>query len=215
MKSRLDSSLLCQFRAGDSPVHRIGAGKKLVFTAMLSAAAFGAREPLLLLGLGVTNLAYYSIARLKWLDFWHDVRLFLLQTVIVVLLYVVRDGLEAGAGPGIRTGLQILFFFMPFAVFMRTTSTAAIMKSMQTILPRRVAFFTFTSFRFIPFFAREIREISQAQRLRGARITPRDLANPHNWSDIFHCLMIPLIVRALKTAQDAALSAEARGLGRR
>ncbi len=52
-----------------------------------------------------------------------------------------------------------------------------------------------------------------AQKLRGARLKPMKILFPGFWTDIFHCLVIPLIVRALKTADEAALSAQARGMG--
>ena len=43
----------------------------------------------------------------------------------------------------------------------------------------------------------------------------RQCLNPLNWKDLFSCLAIPMVVRALKTANEAALSAEARGFGRK
>jgi energy-coupling factor transport system permease protein len=205
---------MCQYRGGRSPVHRLPAGWKIVLTAAMSTAAFGAGDSTTLAVLAAINTGYYALARLRMADLWRDIRLFLVQTVIVVVLYMIRDGVEDGFWPGLRTGLQVLLFFLPGAVFLRTTQASQIMRSLQKIMSRRVAFFVFTSFRFIPFFAREMREIALVQRLRGARLDPRSLMNPKNWPDIFHCLMIPLIVRALKTAREAALSAEARGFGR-
>ena len=86
------------------------------------------------------------------------------------------------------------------------------MGSLKKIMPERLAFLLFTSLRFLPFFARESREIVLAQQLRGAPIGIRQAWNPAHWKDLFHCLMIPLMVRALKSARAAALSAEARGL---
>ncbi len=205
---------MCQYRAGGSPVHRLSAGWKIVLTAALSTAAFGGGNATTLAVLAALNTGYYALARLRIADLWRDIRLFLLQTVIVVILYVIKDGIADGFWPGLRTGLQVLLFFLPGAIFLRTTQASQIMRSLRKIMSRRVALFVFTSFRFIPFFAREMREIALAQRLRGARLDRRSLMNPKNWPDLFHCLMIPLIVRALKTAQEAALSAEARGFGR-
>lgn len=74
-------------------------------------------------------------------------------------------------------------------------------------------FLLFTSMRFVPFFAREIGEIAMAQRLRGARLSVRKIPGLDFWNDLFHCLMIPMLVRAFKTADEAALSAQARGMG--
>jgi energy-coupling factor transporter transmembrane protein EcfT len=89
------------------------------------------------------------------------------------------------------------------------------MHGLRRILPYRLAFLVATSLRFVPFFAREIHEIAVAQRLRGANLTARALVNPLCWKDLFFCLLVPILVRAMKTADEAALSAEARGFGTR
>jgi energy-coupling factor transporter transmembrane protein EcfT len=205
---------MCQFKERSSPVHALPAGWKLLLSILLSVTAFGARSFQFVALLFLVNITYYLLARLRWMELWRDIRLFLVQTAIVVILYVFRDGVVNGFWPGVRTGLQIMLFFLPGAVFLRTTKASQIMRSLQRIMPRRIAFFVFTSFRFIPFFAREMREIALAQRLRGAQLEARRLITPRNWPDLFHCLMVPLLVRALKTAKSAALSAEARGFGR-
>ncbi|NVN92028.1 MAG: energy-coupling factor transporter transmembrane protein EcfT [Desulfuromonadales bacterium] len=203
----------CQFLVADSPVHRLGAGLKLLIGTLLCAAAVIAQEPWslgLVLGL---NILYYFGARLSIFDLWRDTRYLLFQMLFIMGMYLFRYGYPAGVWPGLRIALQIALFFIPGIVFLRTTQASQMMRGLNRILPYRLSFLVFTSFRFVPLFAREIREITMAQRLRGARLAPRDLINPANWGDIFHCLMIPLIVRALKTADEAALSAEARGFG--
>jgi energy-coupling factor transport system permease protein len=204
-----------QYRAVDSPIHRIPAGWKLVIGCLLSFAAFAAREPWVLAGLAALNFAYYLLARLKLSELWRDVRFFLVQMAIIIILYLIRFGFPEGVWPGVRTGLQILFFFMPGVVLLRTTRSSDMIRGLRRILPESLAFVIFTSLRFVPFFARELREITMAQRLRGAPLAPRQLINPLNWREAFHCLTIPLVVRALKTAREAALSAEARGFGKK
>lgn len=201
-----------QYCANDSPVHRVGAGWKLILSGVLGALAIAARSPWALGILFGIDLTYYFAARLRLIDFWRDIRIFIIQMAIITILYLMRYGLE-GLWPGIRTGVQILLLFLPAAVFLRTTQGSQMMQSLKRIMPERLSFILFTSLRFVPFFARELREIAMAQRLRGAPIAPRQLWNPIHWKDVFQCLMIPLMVRALKTARDAALSAEARGFG--
>ncbi|MBN1932961.1 MAG: energy-coupling factor transporter transmembrane protein EcfT [Desulfobacterales bacterium] len=202
-----------QFRAGDSPIHRLGAGWKLLIGSLMSMGAFAARDPWTLGLLLAVNFIYYRLAHLKLSELWRDIRFFLIQIFVVMGLYIIRYGLEDGFQPGLRTGLQVLLFFMPGAVFLRTTQASQMIRSLRRIMPPRISFLLFTSFRFVPFFAREMHEIYIAQKLRGARLSPRQLLVPHNWIDVFHCLMIPLIVRAIKIADEAALSAEARGFG--
>jgi energy-coupling factor transport system permease protein len=204
-----------QFRSVDSPIHRLGAGWKLGMVSVMSIAAFAAQEPWSIAGLLLLNVTCYFLARLGLAELWRDMRFFLCQTLIVVGLFALRFGITDGLWPGVRTGLQILLFFMPSAVFLRTTQSSQMIQGLRRILPERLSFVVFTSLRFLPFFSRELREIAMAQRLRGAPLTARQLIDPRNWRDIFHCLMIPLVVRALKTAHEAALSAEARGFGQK
>jgi len=205
----------CQFRVGDSPIHRLGAGLKLLIGTLLSAAAVTAHEPWSLGIVLMLNALYYFSARLTISDLWRDTRYLLVQMLIIIGLYAIRYGIPNGFWPSLRVSLQIALFFIPGVVFLRTTQASQMMRSLRKIVPYRLSFLLFTSFRFVPFFAREMREIAQAQQLRGARLAPRDLINPRNWSDAFHCLMIPMLVRALKTADEAALSAKARGFGSR
>jgi energy-coupling factor transporter transmembrane protein EcfT len=180
----------------------------------MSTAAFAAREPWAISGLLLLNIIYYLVSRLSLAELCKDIRFFLIQMIIIVGLYVIRYGID-GIWLGIRTTLQILLFFMPGMVFLRTTQSTQMMRDLRKILPVRFSFLIMTSLRFVPFFARELHEIAMAQRLRGARLSPRQFINPRSWKDFLNCLMVPLIVRALKTANEAALSAEARAFNRR
>ncbi len=200
-----------QYCAGDSIVHRLGAGWKILFTAALSAAAIAAKEPWMLLGLLAVNLAWYLSAHLGLSNLWRDIRFFLVQMAIILLLYLMKYGLMEGLWPGLRTGFQILLLFLPGTVMLRTTQAAQMMQGLKKVIPERLGFLLFTSMRFVPFFARESKEIAMAQQLRGAPVGFRYAWKPKNWKDLFECLMVPLMVRALKTARTAALSAEARG----
>jgi energy-coupling factor transporter transmembrane protein EcfT len=204
-----------EFQTQNSFIHRLNAKWKLALWIAMSAAAFAAREPWSIAALILLNVVYYLFARLSLTALWKDMRFFLIQMLIIVGLYSVRFGIAGGIWPGTRTALQILLFFMPGIVFLRTTHSSQIMRDLRKIVPVRFSFLIVTSLRFVPFFARELHEIAMAQRLRGACISPRQFINPHSWKDFLNCLMVPLIVRALKTANEAALSAEARAISRR
>jgi energy-coupling factor transporter transmembrane protein EcfT len=166
-----------------------------------------------LLALVAVTLVYYFAARLSPFDLWRDIRFFVFQAVIVICLYCLHSGLSKGLWPGIRTSVQVILFYIPGAVLLRTTSTADMMRGLRRVVPYRISFLVFVSIRFVPFFLRELDEIMTAQRLRGARILPRQLLDPRNWGDLFHCILLPLMVRAIKTAEDVSLSAEAREFG--
>lgn len=214
-RRRLRSSdYACQFLTHQSPVHRLGPLWKITFGTVLSACAVGARSPLELLLLLATVLGYFFAARLTLYDLWRDSRLFVMQGVLVTIAYGVVHG-TGGLWPGVRTSVQIILFYLPGAVFLHTTRSRELMEGLSRILPYRVSFLLFVSLRFVPFFLREMEEIAAAQRLRGARLLPREQLNPRNWRDLYHCLLVPLMVRALKTADEVSRSAEARGFGER
>lgn len=205
----------CQFKAVDSPVHRLGAGVKLSLCAALCAAAVLARSPWALGLVLALDAVLWVAARLSAGDLWRDTRYLFAQGALLVGLHALRHGAPEGAWQGLRIGLQILLFFTPGVVFLRTTQASQLMCGLARVLPYRVSFLVFTSFRFVPVFARELGEIAMAQRLRGAPLAPRDLLHPGRWRDAFECVALPLLVRGLRLADEVALSAEARGFGAR
>ena len=207
------SDYACQFVANPSPVHRMDAGWKVAFGTLLSALAAGARTPGTLSALILVTLAYYFAARLTLLDLWRDIRLLMFQAVLVIPLYCLVHGVGQ-LWPGVRISAQIILFYLPGAVFLRTTRSADAMRGLRRVVPYRLSFLVFVSIRFVPFFFRELEDIMAAQRLRGARLLPRQMIDPRNWRDLFHCLLLPLMVRALKTADEVSRSAESRGFGR-
>ena len=209
------SDYACQYMTHDSLVHRLGAGWKIAIGTLLSALAVGARTPGELLALVIVTLAYYFAARLTPFDLWRDIRFFVFQALLITGLYCLPSGVANGLWPGIRQSVQIILFYVPGAVLLRTTATSDMMRGLRRVVPYRLSFLVFVSIRFVPFFLRELDEIMTAQRLRGARLLPRQLVDPRNWGDLFHCLMLPLMVRALKTADDVSRSAEAREFGTR
>jgi len=209
------SDYACQYMTHNSAVHRLGVGWKVGIGIALSTLAAGARSPLELLLLLFVTLIYFFAARLTLFDLWRDIRFLAVQGVIVIGLYCLMHGMARGLWPGMRTSLQIILFYIPGAVFLRTTRSRDVMNGLKRIVPYRLSFLVFVCIRFVPFFMREMEDISAAQRLRGARLLPRQLLNPANWPDLFHCLLLPLMVRALKTAEDVSRSAESREFGLR
>lgn len=207
------SDYACQYRVADSIIHRLPAGWKMIISTTLSILILVVREPTPLLLATTICFLYYFLARLTLADLWRDIRIFLVQFLILLFLYLYQQGYPEGIWPAVRTSIQIVLFFIPGIVFLRTTQVSSMMKGLRGILPYRVLFLLFTSLRFVPFFAREMQEIYMAQKLRGAHLSPKDIRRPIFWRDLFSCIIIPLLVRALKTADEAALSAESRGMG--
>jgi energy-coupling factor transporter transmembrane protein EcfT len=183
-----------------------------MLVGIASAAAIAA-EGWLALGLLLALIvAGYRVAGLSARELWQDGRWLSFQGFIVVALSVARYG-AAGIGSGGLTALRIALFFLPGALLLRTTATMQLVESMRRVLPARFSFAVGTSMRFVPYFARELYDIAGAQRLRGARLDPRDLWRPGAWRDWIECVGVPMAVRAIHTANEAALAADMRGIG--
>ena len=202
------------YRDTGSALHRLAAGWKVTLVVVASAAAVSVDDWLALGLLLALIVAGYRVARLSARELWQDARWLTLQGFIVVALSVARYGVE-GIGSGALTAAKIALFFLPGALLLRTTPTMQLVESMRGLLPARFSFAVGTSMRFVPYFARELYDIVGAQRLRGARLDPRDLWRPGAWRDWIECVGVPMAVRAIHTANEAALAAEMRGIGTR
>lgn len=195
-----------------SRLHRLAGGWKLAGAAVATAAAVAADGPFAQAALLALLAGGYRAARLSAAELWQDVRPLVAQGALVVALHALRDG-SAGLAPGSAVAARLALFFLPGALLLRTTPSAQLLGALRRALPPRLAFALATSLRFVPYFARELREIVLAQRLRGACLAPRELWHPFAWQDWIACVGVPLVVRAIQTAQEAALAAEVRGLG--
>jgi energy-coupling factor transporter transmembrane protein EcfT len=201
-----------QYRSGRSPLHRLGAGHKLLAASALGALALAADGLPALAGLAALVASGYAAARLPAADLWRDLRWLLVQGAAIVLLTVWLRGSESLAS-GCRTALQLVLVFLPAALVLRTTTTESLLGPLRGRLPERLCFAAAATLRFLPVFARELGELIEMQRLRGARLVARDLWRPGAWRDWLSCIAFPMAVRAIEVSERAAEAAEIRGIG--
>jgi energy-coupling factor transporter transmembrane protein EcfT len=203
-----------RYRDTGSPLHRLGAGCKLALSGAAATLAIASDSVVVLFLLLGALLVGYRLAGLRAAELWQDARWLLVQAGVIVAL---SAGLH---GPGtipdaLRTALTIGLVFLPGALVLRTTSSTGLVSMLERWLPDRLAFAAGASVRFVPLFVREAHEIVAAQRLRGARLSARELWRPGAWRDWAECVGVPLAIRVIRIADQAALAAEIRGLGRR
>jgi energy-coupling factor transporter transmembrane protein EcfT len=201
-----------RFRAGESVLHRLGAGWKLLLASVIGGVGLALDALPWIAALIAVVMAGYALAGLRASDLWRDMRWLLLQAAIVALLTVAVRGADALAA-GTRTGLQLVLVFLPFALTLRTTATESLLAPLRRRLPERLSFALGATFRLLPVFVRELAELVEMQRLRGARLRPRDLWRPGAWRDALSCVAFPMTVRAVTVAEEAAEAAEIRGIG--
>jgi energy-coupling factor transport system permease protein len=192
----------------------IGLGLRLSLVLVLSCLAFLARSPEYLLALTAVDVAVLFWLRTGPLSMRREVKTFFWQTLIILLLYLIRFGSFAGLWKGALVSWQLFLAFFPTAVFARTTSQARIIQVLNRIMPSRMAFVLTTCLKFVPHLIGEIKNIYEGQVLRGARILPRDLAKPWHWLDLLHCVIVPAVVQGMALAGNIALAARARDFGR-
>jgi energy-coupling factor transport system permease protein len=207
----LDPPRALQHRPGDSLLHRLMPWHKLAGAMAVGALALLVDDVRGLLALLVAIVLAYRMAGLSRAELWRDLRWLLLQGALVVGLTLLLRG--AGAlQAGVRTALQLVLVFLPMALVLRTTSVEAMLDDLEHWLPDRIAFAIGATLRFVPVFARESGELIEMQRLRGARLTARDAWRPGAWRDWLACIALPMTLRAIEIASEAADAATIRGL---
>lgn len=77
-------------------------------------------------------------------------------------------------------------------------------------IPYAWTFILTTAMRYVPFMARRIRGIAEAQRSRGIDLRPRIRNLPH-----FMALLMPLLIQSFVLSEELAMAMESRGFGRK
>ncbi|MFT5234822.1 MAG: energy-coupling factor transport system permease protein [Shewanella sp.] len=187
-------------------------GVALVLGLVLSSAAFFISEEYLL-GLIICNIALIIHGVYRRGDFWVIGRVFLAQLVITLSLYYLMHGKDQLV-EGATVVLRVLMAFIPGWWLSVTCRPEKIGEVLTWMLPVKWAFVIAASLSLLPVMTREIREIYQIQCLRGARITPKALKDPRNWSELIHCVIFPLLIQLLKLSKQTAMAAQLRHFGK-
>lgn len=190
------------------------AGLALILCFVLSLAAILVRTPAALGWLSLANALLLVGRRPDRRTWLRGLRLCLWQGGVVTGLYLLRYGPTEGLLPGLQVSWQLMLVFLPGLILLSGTSGSRIANILEKVLPPRSAFVLTASLKFLPLLLTEISSIYEAQRLRGARLRPRELLWPGNWFDLLHCLVAPAVIRALEIADNIACAAHTREFGR-
>jgi len=184
----------------------------IVTGIVMSALAVAAQSVYHLALLTAIIIVFAAVMRAKPGFALKGMKLFLMQSVTIVVLYLLRFG-HAGVTEGLTVSWRLWLAFMPGIILLHSVPPHDIMAALGRVLPYRVAFVLGATMTFLPRLMSDVREIYHVQALRGARVMPRDMLRPSGWRDAVGCILIPAIVRAMTLAHEIALSAEARGFG--
>jgi energy-coupling factor transport system permease protein len=213
--SRLRTSLAHGHRQEEGPDKGLPlpVGVKMALALTLSCLAFVMRSEVYLAALTAANGLVFLLLRPQGVSWWRQGRLFVVQSSVIVVLYLIRFGSLAGVKDGLLISWQLFLAFWPTMVFAKSTSQAKIVGAMNRIMPGHMSFVLATCLKFAPLLLDEVRDIYEGQVLRGARVLPKDLLKPWNWLDLVHCVVVPAVVQGMALAGNIALAARARDFG--
>lgn len=191
------------FHPGTSLVHRMPALAKLALLAVVVTAVTLLHWPAALGVASALVVGLFVLARIPARLAWQQITPILWVLAFTVPVQWIFAGWEAAATMGVRLVLAVALA----AVYTLTTPVSATLDAMQVLLrpfrrwvdPDRVGLALALAIRCVPLLADLVREVLEARRARGAEGSPTAFA-------------VPVIVRALRTADHLGEALMARGV---
>lgn len=187
----------------DSPLHVLPAGAKMLgLLAAGTGLLLSSSLPVLGAALAVT-LGLYALARLRPREVAPVLRL---SAFVLVPLLLVH-ALLSGWGSALEAVLRLAVLLLLATLVSLTTRASDMLEAMERALrplarfgvnPARLGLLFSLTLRFIPLLAEWLREIQEAQRVRGLESNPV-------------AVLVPLLVKTLRTADTLAEAIDARG----
>ena len=180
---------------------------KLMALTAVVAATFLTSNPLVHLGLA--TLTAGALVRVRGMrGFWG-----LLAPMLPVLALVFGFAAIAPGGIGHASTLvlRLVTMLCSTAALLATTPAERFTTLMRTLrLPNPLVFVCTTALRFIPTLRRRSRQITEAQRVRGAHIDSR---GPVRRVLAHATIMVPLLTSGIRMSEDLAAAMISRGYG--
>lgn len=198
-----------QYVRRDSFIHRMSPIIKIALWMVGVALAVSTTDLLITAALAIMCVIYYFSAKLTVKEFWRDTRFIFLLTLSIFGLYILVERSLTGLITGITMGLRTMTIFLPNLVLLRTTTTSELLYSFRKFLPYKIVFALTVAVRFLPYFSKELINIISVQRMRGVNITLKTFLSREG----MNCIMIPLTVRGVRTADELSMSISSRAFG--
>lgn len=180
---------------------------KLLALAAVVAATFLASAPLVHLGLAALTAG--ALARVRGIrGLWG-----LLAPMVPVLALVFGFAAFTPGGIGYASALvlRLVTMLCSTAALLATTPAERFTTLMRTLrLPNPLVFVCTTALRFIPTLRRRSRQITEAQRVRGAHIDSR---GPVRRVLAHATIMVPLLTSGIRMSEDLSAAMISRGYG--
>ncbi|MCW4458833.1 energy-coupling factor transporter transmembrane protein EcfT [Microbacterium sp. MPKO10] len=198
-------TMLGQYRARDSILHRLPAGAKLIGLVVVIVAVVVPPPTWWGLGAGaVVVIAGYLVGRLGLAELWRQilaVRWLIVFIVVVPLIFLPIPTVLA-------TAARVVIVLLLAAIVTLTTRTTEILDAVERALrplrrfgvnPDRIGLMLALTIRTVPVIAGLAGELRDAQRARTGRLSVK-------------AFVVPLLVQSLRHADDTADALAARGV---
>jgi biotin transport system permease protein len=187
----------------DSPLHALPAGVKMGGLLGVGTALVFFSSLVVVSGALVGTLGLCALARLRPRELAPVFRL----SALALLPLFVLQALVAGWEPALVTVLRLLVLMGLASLVSLTTRASDMLDTLERLLrplarlglsPARLSLLLSLTLRFIPLLATWLREVREAQRVRGLEGHPL-------------AVLVPLLVKTLRTADALAEAIDARG----
>lgn len=187
---------------GTSPLHRLPAGAKVPGLAAAGIALFLTAEPLLLGAVLLAVLALPAAARLPWREVLRQVRPALVLLLLIFAVHAVLTDWRLGLVIVLRFAILILLATLVTLTTRVSDMIETIERGLRPLAvlglnPAKLSLMLSLTIRFVPLLFTQLQEIREAQRSRGL---DRSLV----------AVVVPLLIRTLRMANDLTEAIEAR-----
>lgn len=197
--------MFATYQPGNSPLHRLSAGWKILLVCVLIVAiSVMVREPWQVLPALALAAALYALGRIRPRAAWDQVRPVLPMLIaILVLQWIIAD-----LDTALRVTGSLLVAVAVAGLVALTTRVSdmldAVTRAAQPlrhvgVSPDRVALVLVLTIRAIPLLARQLRQVTEARKARGLGMSIR-------------ALVVPTVLGALTTADQLGDALAARGV---
>ena len=191
------------YRSGDSCIHRMRAGLKLLILAAAGSSLMWVSRPAWLLATCVAVLLLFWIARVSWRGVWLRIKPLAWFVLAIGLVVAWVDGWHAAASATLRLVSLVMLALLvtlttPLSAMMDVvTLVMRPLESMGLLRAERVSLAFGMTMRMVPELHAQWNQIREAQAARGLESHPV-------------ALIVPMLVRTLNRADEMAEAIDAR-----
>ena len=171
------------YTPGESPLHRIGPGWKLLGLLAISIGLISAPSPQIIAGIGLAVVSLWRVARLPLSALSADLKPVLWFGAAIMVFHM----LAGQYANGILAVTRFAILIMSAMLLTRTTPLAQLLAILERVAsplrvfriqPERIAFFVVLVIRLVPVMTQIVQQVREANAARGGALSLRAVVLP-------------------------------------